>query len=129
MATFNSFEEIESWIKARKLAKDIYEITLRDCLKRDFSLKNQVNGSIGSVMDNIAEGFERGGNKEFIQFLYIAKGSSGETRSQLYRMLDRVYITQEEFDHFASELRQLSKMISGLITYLRNSGQKGSKFN
>lgn len=83
MATFNRFEDILAWQKARVLCKMINDYTLKDLFSRDFKLVSQIKGSSGSAMDNIAEGFERGGNKEFIQFLFISKGSAGETRSQL----------------------------------------------
>ncbi len=129
MARIKSFEDIEAWQLARKLANEIYNIFQRDGATRDYSLKDQANRSIGSVMDNIAEGFERGGNKEFIQFLFIAKGSAGETRTQCYRMLDRRYITQDEFEHLTSELLSTSKMIMGLITYLKHSELRGDKFH
>ena len=89
MATFSSFEEIEAWKLSRVLANKIYKVSMDGSFSRDYKLKDQINGSSGSVMDNIAEGFERDGTREFIQFLAIAKGSIGETRSQLYRALDR----------------------------------------
>jgi four helix bundle protein len=98
VATFKTFEDIEAWQKARELSKSIYEITIIGNFSKDYSLKDQINRSAGSVMDNIAEGFERGGNREFIQFLAIAKGSIGEVRSQLYRAKDRNYIEPENFN-------------------------------
>ena len=129
MATIGSFEEIEAWMKARKLSVELVNIFLRDGARHDFALKDQVNRSIGSVMDNIAEGFERGGNKEFIQFLFIAKGSAGETRSQLCRMFDRKYISKEEFDRLSFELESTSKLLMNFISYLKNSEMKGTKFH
>jgi len=89
MATFNNFEDIEAWQKARQLTKRIYEITKKGALAKDYGLKDQIRRASVSIMSNIAEGFERGGNKEFIQFLSTAKGSSGEVRSQLYVIVDQ----------------------------------------
>jgi len=129
MATIRKFEDIVAWQRARQLAKEIFLVTRRDVVKYDFSLKDQINGSIGSVMDNIAEGFERDGNKEFIRFLVIAKASAGETRSQWYRMLDRNYITTEEYKEVLSELHGIAYLISRLITYLQKSKFKGNKFH
>ncbi|MFZ1528512.1 MAG: four helix bundle protein [Ferruginibacter sp.] len=101
MATIEKFEEIISWQEARRLNQKIGNIIDSGRFEKNFRLIAQVDGSAGSIMDNIAEGFERSGNREFIQFLYIAKGSCGEFRSQLYKAFDRNYITQEEFDDFA----------------------------
>lgn len=85
MATIKSFEEIEAWQTARSLSKEIFGLTNFGSFSKDYGLRDQINRATGSIMDNIAEGFERGGSKEFIQFLAIAKGSAGEVRSQLHR--------------------------------------------
>ena len=128
MATIKRFEEIISWKEARELNKIIGNLIDSNRFKTNFRLINQIEGSAGSIMDNIAEGFERGGNKEFIQFLFISKGSCGELRSQLYRALDRNYITQQEFDLFSVHAMKISSLIQKLITYLENSELKGIKF-
>lgn len=128
MATIKQFEDIQAWITARNLSKEVFHIFQSEPAKWDFPLKDQVNSSLGSVMDNIAEGFERGGSKEFIQFLFISKGSSGESRSQIYRMFDRGYISKAEFDHFIEEILGISRQIMGLIMYLKKSEIKGDKF-
>lgn len=128
MATIERFEDIISWKEARELNKIIGNLIHTGRLKNNFRLINQMEGSAGSIMDNIAEGFERGGNKEFIQFLYIAKGSCGELRSQLYRALDRNYITQDEFDLIAVHAKKISNLIHNFINYLENTEQKGIKY-
>lgn len=128
MAAIEKFEDMEIWQKARLICQSIFEIRENSNLKTDYKLYPQINGSSGSIMDNIAEGFERNGNKEFNQFLSIAKASCGETRSQLYRVLDRKYISQEEFNIQYEKLVQLSKQIGGFMNYLQKSDYKGSKF-
>jgi len=128
MATFERFEEIISWKEARELNKTIGKLIIEKRFENNFRLINQIEGSAGSIMDNIAEGFERGGNKEFIQFLYIAKGSCGELRSQLYRATDRGYITQEEFDSISLHAMKISSLIQKLINYLESSPLKGNKY-
>ena len=98
MASIEKFEEIISWKEARILNKEVGKLIDDERFRKNFRLIGQIEGSAGSIMDNIAEGFERGGKKEFIQFLYISKASCGELRSQLYRALDRTYITETEFN-------------------------------
>ncbi len=128
MATITRFEEIISWQEARKLNKEIGKLIDSGRFKQSYRLINQIEGSAGSIMDNIAEGFDRSGNKEFIQFLYIAKGSCGETRSRLYRALDRNYIEQAEFDNLSGHAMRISNLIQKLIDYLKQSEIKGIKF-
>jgi len=128
MATIKRFEDIISWQKARELNKLIGDITDLGKFKRSYKLIDQVESSSGSIIDNIAEGFERGGNKEFIQFLYISKGSCGEFRSQLYRALDRHYLTQVEFDLLYNLAKEIIILLQKLVDYLHKSEMKGTKF-
>ncbi len=128
MATVKSFEELEVWKKARLFSKSIYSITRDEAFSKDFALKQQILSSSGSIMDNIAEGFERGGTKEFIQFLGYSKGSAGETRSQLYRAKDSNYINDEVFLTLKEEALAISRMISAFMNYLINTDKKGIKF-
>jgi len=128
MATIERFEDIISWKEARILNKNLGQLIDSGRFKSSYRLINQIEGSAGSVMDNIAEGFERGGNKEFIQFLYISKSSCGELRSQLYRALDRNYITQKEFDEYSLHAMKISSLIQKLISYLENAPEKGAKY-
>jgi four helix bundle protein len=128
MATIERFEQIISWQEARELNKHIGNLIDGGRFKQSYRLINQIEGSAGSVMDNIAEGFERSGNKEFIQFLYIAKGSCGELRSQLHRALDRNYITPKEFDSLSVHAVKISNLIYKLIAYLESSEMKGLKY-
>jgi len=121
MATIQSFEEIESWKKAREVCRILGKIIDAGKFKRSFRLIHQIEGSSGSIMDNIAEGFERGTKAEFIQFLGYAKGSCGEFRSQLYRALDRKFISQDEFDMLKIMVQQISGLLQNFISYLQKS--------
>lgn len=129
MGTVTRFEDLEIWQLSRTFCRAVYDIIENTNLKTNYRLANQIDGSSGSIMDNIAEGFERNGNKEFVQFLSIAKASCGESRSQLYRILDRSFITEERFRSLKEQAEILSKKIGAFINYLKNSDFKGSKFN
>ncbi len=128
MSKIERFEDLEIWQKARCLCNEIFILMTETALSKDYALKDQLNGSSGSVMDNISEGFERGSKKEFIQFLYISKASAGEARSQLYRVYDRKYITDEKFNSFFNSILEISKQISKFIDYLKKTEYKGDKF-
>lgn len=128
MATITKFEDLEIWQEARKLAKEVFILSKETDLKTDFRFKEQIKASSGSVMDNIDEGFERDGNLEFRQFLSIAKGSAGETRSQIYRLYDSEYISEEQFKDLKNKYENLSGKIKNFITYLNKKDFKGNKF-
>src|SRR5918996_1828423 len=116
------FEDLEVWQEARYLTQTIYRVTRAKKFSKDFSLLHQIQRAAVSVMSNIAEGFERGGNQEFIQFLYVAKASCGEVRSQLYVALDQGYLGKTESEESIVAFRRLAGMIGNLINYLRRSG-------
>ena len=128
MAAVRNFEELSIFQKARELSKKIYPITQRGDFKNDFRFVEQIRAAAGSIMDNIAEGFERTGNKEFLNFLYIAKGSCGEVRSQLIRANDIGYITPEEYDELYTECRKLSAGIMNFIKEIKSSEKVGAKY-
>ena len=113
---------------AREFCKDIFRITSYTQFSKDYRFKDQIRSSSGSIMDNIAEGFERDGNKEFIQFLTIAKGSCGESRSQLHRSFDYQYIENEEYETLCQKTIEISKAISAFVSYLKQSEIKGIKY-
>lgn len=123
-----NFEELEIWKEARRLTQEIYRLTRDSKFSKDFGLSSQIQRAAISIMSNIAEGFERGGNQEFIQFLYVAKASCGEVRSQLYVALDQSYVAPKDCDDIMKSFRRLSIMISNLIDYLKRSGMKGAKY-
>jgi four helix bundle protein len=128
MNKIERFEDIVAWQKARILTRNVYAATKIDGFAKDYGLKDQIQRSSVSTMANIAEGFERGGDKEFSQFLSNSKGSTGETRSHLYVALDQGYITEESFDQLSTEAAEVSRLISGFMSYLRQSSFRGPKF-
>ncbi len=119
MAAIEKFEDIKAWQEARELLKSIYEITSKGNFSKDWELKNQIRRSAVSVMSNIAEGFDRSSDKEFIQFLRIATGSCSELKSQLYAALDQKYIINELFSKIYQKATDVTKLINGFIRYFR----------
>jgi four helix bundle protein len=128
MATIGRFEDIAAWQKAREMTRVVYRCSKRGEFSRDFGLRDQIRRSSSSIMANIAEGYERDGNKEFVQFLSQAKGSCGEVRSHLYVALDQEYVSREEFETIRGAAAEISKMISGLMSYLRRVDKRGRKY-
>lgn len=128
MATIRKFEDIEAWQKARVLCQRIRVIAVNTELAKDYRLKDQISAASGSIMDNIAEGFGRGGNSEFMQFLQIARGSANEVQSQLYRLLDCHYIDKNTFDELYELIEDIKAKILRLIHYLKSSAIKGAKY-
>lgn len=127
MATIKNFEDLEIWKKSRVLCQKVDAYLLQSSICSQ-NIKYQIDRSSGSVMDNIAEGFEREGNKEFINFLSISNGSCGEVRSQLIRAFDRKFINENEFNDLLENCAELSRMISGFMAYLKTTEYKGNKF-
>jgi four helix bundle protein len=125
MATITKFEELDIWQLARVQTNDFVLLVESTSLVKDYELRNQMNASSGSVMDCVAEGFERSGNNEFKNFLVMAKGSNGEYRSQLYRCLDRKYISKEKFDELHGKNITIGNKLMSFITYLQNCNYKG----
>ncbi|UJH66614.1 four helix bundle protein [Allomuricauda sp. SCSIO 65647] len=128
MARVEMFEDLEIWQRAREICNDVYDLIENTPLGRNYALRDQMDKSSGSVMDNIAEGFERNGNREFIQFLSISKASCGELRSQLYRTFDRGHIDKETFDVLKKKIMVNSKKIGAFMNYLSKSEFRGFKY-
>ena len=128
MATIRSFTELEVWKSARMLNREIYRCTQDGVFAKDFALRSQIRRASISVMSNVAEGFERQGRKEFINFLSIARGSTGEVESQLYSALDVGYLTEREFEHLRDLVLQTRRLMVGLMKYLSQSKIKGAKY-
>lgn len=128
MATFGSFEEIDAWKLSRIYCNRIFKLSSHGEFSQDFALKNQVRRSSGSVMDNIAEGYGREGNKEFVQYLYYSIGSLDESKSQLYRACDQDYISTAEFDELSKNSIVIRNKLKALANYLKKTEIKGLKF-
>ena len=129
MAHHSSFESLDIYKEAALFCDNIWEIICNTSLNKDYKLREQINGSSGSVMDNIAEGFGRGGNKEFIMFLGFSRGSCSETKAQLLRCYRRKHINEETYVKLNSDAEELINQLSKFINYLKNSNHKGPKFD
>ena len=128
MAKINKFEDLEIWQKAREICQFVEFLIQSTSLKTNYSLKDQIDRSSGSVMDNIAEGFERNGNRVFIQFLSISKGSAGEVKSQSYRAFDKKLISEEQHLKLNEMIEIEKNKIAAMMNYLQNCEIKGLKF-
>jgi four helix bundle protein len=128
MATVHQFEELEIWQMARKLCQTIYPLTFQEPISKDFRYKDQIRGTCGSIMDNIAEGFGRGSKNEFVNSLTAAKGEAEELKSQLYRGYDIGYMPKEHFEQLYKEADLLVKKLGAFIHYLNHSDIRGQKF-
>lgn len=128
MATITKFEDLEIWQLARVQTNDFDVLVETTLLGKNYELRNQMDASSGSAMDNIAEGFDRSGNSEFKNFLIIAKGSNAEFRSQLYRCLDRKHFSKEKFDELHAKNIMIGNKLMSFITYLQNSSFKGQRY-
>jgi len=127
VAAIKDFEEMDVWQRSKMLSTEVLKITSQASFRRDYDLIRQMKRSCGSIMDNIAEGFGRGGKREFIQFLYIARGSASELRSQLHRAKDFEYIGSEEFTRLRLNVKEIEGMIYGFIQYLKHTSIEGTK--
>ncbi|HMR91848.1 MAG TPA: four helix bundle protein [Chitinophagaceae bacterium] len=128
MATITKFEDIKAWQKARFFCRELLIVIENTPLLKDYRLRDQISASSGSVMDNIAEGYGRGGNAEFIQFLEISHASACEAQSQLYRLLDKKYIDETKFEELYTSAEEIKRMLRALVRYLSASGIRGPKY-
>lgn len=128
MATITKFEDIEAWQKGRELKKAVYHSSKRGEFAKDFALRDQIRRAAMSVTANIAEGFERGGNREFVQFLSNSKGSCGEVQDHLYTAMDEQYITSDQFNILYAQAAEVGRLIGGFMSYLQQSEIRGNKF-
>jgi four helix bundle protein len=124
MASVKKFEELEVWQHARKLVREVYRVSGSGHFSRDFGLRDQLRRASISILSNIAEGFERAGNKEFSHFLYMAKGSAGELRAQLYVALDLNYFSTEDFRNLSTSSETIARQLSAFIKYLQRPNAK-----
>jgi len=128
MGKIDRCEDIEAWQKARELSKAVYAVTGDGVFARDFGLRDQIRRAAVSVMSNIAEGFDRGGNRELIQFLFIAKGPVAEVQAQLYAALDAGYVNQEHFRQLYDLAGDTGRLLGGFIRYLKTrNSQPGTR--
>ena len=128
MATIQRFEDMVSWQLVREVAKEVYVLTRTGAMAKDFGLVDQIRHSSGSVMDNIAEGFDRGSRGEFVQFLGCAKGSAGEVKTQLYRALDQNYLSETTFTNLIGKLDTVGAALKGMLRYLSKTPPRGERY-
>ena len=128
MSKIQKFEDVLAWQKARELTREIYTHTKAGLFAKDFGLRDQIQRAAVSIMGNVAEGFDRGGDKEFIQFLSISKGSCGEVKSHLYVALDQQYVNSTQFDRLYKSADEVGRLLAGFMAYLKQSDLRGKKF-
>ena len=128
MSKIQKFEDVLAWQKARELTREIYTHAKAGLFAKDFGLRDQIQRAAVSIMGNVAEGFDRGGDKEYIQFLSISKGSCGEVKSHLYVALDQQYVNSTQFDQLYKSADEVGRLLAGFMAYLKQSDLRGRKF-
>lgn len=117
------FEDIRAWQQVRELSNMVYDLTEQEKFRKDFRLRDQIQGAAGPIMHNIAEGFDDGSDVEFIRFLKYARRSASEVQSEIYLALDRKYVSSENFQKVYEMATTAKKSINAFIAYLRKSKQ------
>ena len=128
MSKIQKFEDILAWQKARELTKEVYVRAKTGEFAKDFGLRDQIQRALVSIMGNVAEGFDRGGDREFTRFLSISKGSCGEVKSHLYVALDQQYIVPEQFNRLYNGADEVGRLLAGFMAYMKQSDLRGNKF-
>jgi four helix bundle protein len=128
MGKIQKFEDILAWQKARELTREVYAHSKTGAFAKDFGLRDQIQRASVSIMGNVAEGYDRGGDKEFIQFLSVSKGSCGEVKSHLYVALDQQYINPTQFNQLYNSTDEVGRLLAGFMAYLKQSDLRGRKF-